>query len=83
MDKMKGAVIKNREPGFTFKRYKGGTKSLGDYLTDIKAPKRLRDYLPVIVLDKSVLAVLPYDIADSVAITNETRNIAYIKTERV
>ena len=83
MDKIRGAVIKNREPGFTFKRYKGGTKSLGDYLTDIKAPKRLRDYLPVIVLDKNVLAVLPYDIADSVAITEETKNIAYIKTERV
>ncbi len=81
MEKLKGSIIKNREHGFTFKRFKGGTKSLGDYLTDIKVPKRMRDYLPIIVKDKEVLAVLPYEIADSVAVTENTKEIAYIRAE--
>ena len=81
--KVEGAKIVKREKGMTFKRYKGGTKSLGDYLTDIKVPKRIRDYLPIIAKNQDVFAVLPYEIADKVAILNTTKRIAYIKTERV
>ena len=66
----------------SFKRYKGGTKSLGDYLTDIKVPKRMRDYLPILAKDQEVLAVLPYEISDQVAIGEDTKNIIYIKAER-
>ena len=82
MDKAKGAFIQPRKDKMTFKRYKGGTKSLGDYLTDIKAPKRIRDYLPIIAKENEVYAVLPYEIADCVAIDGDTKQIAYIKTER-
>ena len=81
--KVEGAKIVKREKGMTFKRYKGGTKSLGDYLTDIKVPKRLRDYLPIIVKNHDVCAVLPYEIADFVAINDKTKEVIYIKAERV
>ena len=85
MDKsmLEGAKIVKRQPGMMFKRYKGGTKSLGDYLTDIKVPKRIRDYLPIIVKNRDVCAVLPYEIADFVAINDKTKEIIYIKAERV
>ncbi len=83
LDKAKGAFIQQRQPKMTFKRYKGGTKSLGDYLTDIKAPKRIRDYLPIIAKNQDVYAVLPYEIADCVAIDEGTTRVAYIKTERI
>ena len=82
-DVIKDAKICQRTAGMTFKRYKGGTKSLGDYLTDIKAPKRIRDYLPIIAKNQDVFAVLPYEIADIVAINDKTKHVVYIKTERV
>ena len=82
-DVVKGAKITKRKEGVAFKRYKGGTKSLGDYLTDIKVPKRLRDYLPIIVKNQDVFAVLPYEIADKAAISSNTKEILYIKAERV
>ncbi|MBE5763292.1 MAG: tRNA lysidine(34) synthetase TilS [Clostridiales bacterium] len=83
LDVIKDTIICTREPGMTFKKYKGGTKSLGDYLTDIKVPKRLRDYLPIIAKNQDVYAVLPYEIADIVAITDKTKEVVYIKAERV
>ena len=83
LDAIKDTIICTREPGMTFKKYKGGTKSLGDYLTDIKVPKRLRDYLPIIAKNQDVYAVLPYEIADIVAITDKTKEVVYIKAERV
>ena len=81
-DKIKDAIITSRKSGMTFKRFKGGTKSLGDYLTDIKAPKRLRDFLPILAKGQDVLAVLPYEISDQVAIDDNTKNIIYMKAER-
>ncbi len=83
LDKIKDSIICQRTKGMTFKRYKGGTKSLGDYLTDIKAPKRIRDYLPIIAKNQDVFAVLPYEIADCVAINDGTKEVVYIKTERI
>ena len=83
LDAIKDTIICTREPGMTFKKYKGGTKSLGDYLTDIKVPKRIRDYLPIIAKNQDVYAVLPYEIADIVAITDKTKEVVYIKAERV
>ena len=83
MDKAKGAYIQARKQGMKFKRFKGGTKSLGDYLTDIKVPKRIRDYLPIIAKNDDVYAVLPYEISDFVAVDEQTKNVAYIKTVRI
>jgi tRNA(Ile)-lysidine synthase len=78
-----GCVFRFRMEGDMFKRYKGGTKSLSDYLTDIKAPLRLRNGLPLICRGSAVLAVFPYDISDDVKIDGETRNIIKLSCERI
>jgi tRNA(Ile)-lysidine synthase len=78
-----GCVFRFRREGDVFKRYKGGTKSLSDYLTDIRAPKRLRNGLPLICRGSTVLAVFPYDISDDVKVDGETQNIIKLSYERI
>ena len=78
LDKLSGCDIRNRKVGDTFKRYKGATKSLGDYLTDIKAPKRNRDNIVVLAKQDVVYALPQYEIADIVKIDADTKNIAYM-----
>lgn len=73
-----GALVRTRREGDKFKRYGGGTKSLGDYLTDKKIPLYLRDKLLVIAKDSIVYAVLGVEIADQVKIDEETKNIYLI-----
>ncbi|MDE6188988.1 MAG: tRNA lysidine(34) synthetase TilS, partial [Clostridia bacterium] len=78
LDKLKGCEIRNRRTGDSFKRFKGGNKSLGDFLTDIKAPKRLRDSV-IVIAKGSVVYLLPeYEIADCVKVEESTQNKAYI-----
>ncbi|MBD5086210.1 MAG: tRNA lysidine(34) synthetase TilS [Clostridiales bacterium] len=78
LDKLKGSVIRNRRQGDNFKRYKGGSKSLGDYFTDKKVPKRLRDNV-VVVAKESVVYLLPeYEISDYIKVDDSTINKAYI-----
>lgn len=74
----KNAVFRNKKDCDSFKRYGGGTKSLSDYLTDIKVPKRIRDKLPLICSGAKVLAVIPYDISEDVKIDADSRNIVKI-----
>lgn len=78
LDKVKGSVIRLRNAKDSFKKFKGGRKSLGDYLTDKKVPKRLRDDVIVIAKEEDILVVVNYEIADSVKIDENTKNIAYI-----
>lgn len=78
LDKLRGCEIRNRRVGDTFKRYKGGRKSLGDFLTDIKVPKRLRDGIIVIAKDGEVYLLPEYEIADCVKVDGDTKNKAYI-----
>ncbi|NLK17489.1 MAG: tRNA lysidine(34) synthetase TilS [Clostridiales bacterium] len=77
-----GAVIRPRREGDLFKRYKGGTKSLSDYLTDIKVPKRRRDSLPILAAGGRVLAVFPFDISDEIKVDDTTKRIFKIKIRR-
>jgi len=81
LDKLIGCVIRNRKTGDTFKRYKGGSKSLGDYLTDIKAPKRKRDALIVAAKESKVLLLPDYEISDWVKVDENTEQIAYISVK--
>ncbi|MDE7208752.1 MAG: tRNA lysidine(34) synthetase TilS [Clostridia bacterium] len=78
IDKLCGCEIRNRMAGDIFKRYKGATKSLGDYLTDIKAPKRIRDSIVVLAKENIVYALPQYEIADAVKIDESTKNVAYM-----
>ncbi len=72
------AVIRTRLDGDRFKRYGGGTKSLGDYLTDVKIPIYMRDKLLVIAKGSTVYAVLGVEIADEVEVDDKTENIYLI-----
>ena len=74
-DKACGAVFRYKRDGDVFKRFGGGTKSLGDYFTDTKLPVRIRDRVVVLARDKEVLAVLGVEISEKVKIDENTKNI--------
>lgn len=67
------SVVRTRREGDTFKRYKGGRKSLSDYLTDKKIPRSDRDRLLVLADGNEILMILGLEIADSVKLDNESR----------
>lgn len=81
-DKIKGAVVRLKQEKDSFKKFKGGRKSLGDFLTDKKIPKRKRNSIIVIAKDSEVLTVCGIEIADDVKIDENTKTIAYISIER-
>ncbi|MBQ9114818.1 MAG: tRNA lysidine(34) synthetase TilS [Clostridia bacterium] len=75
LDKVpEGAIVRTRKEGDKFKRFGGGTKSLGDYLTDIKIPLYMRDKLLLIAKDSTVYAVLGVEISDELKIDENTKN---------
>lgn len=75
LDKVpQGAVVRTRKEGDKFKRYGGGTKNLGDYLTDIKIPLYMRDKLLLIAKDSTIYAVLGVEISDEIKIDETTTN---------
>ncbi|MDE7337579.1 MAG: tRNA lysidine(34) synthetase TilS [Clostridia bacterium] len=78
LDKLDGCEIRNRRQGDVFKRFKGGSKSLGDYFTDAKIPKRLRDNVVVVAKDSVVYLLPEYEISDQVKVDENTLNKAYI-----
>ncbi len=59
-----GLVVRTRRDGDSFKRYKGGRKSLSDYLTDIKMPQAERAKLLVLAKDSEIYAVLGVEVSD-------------------
>ncbi len=73
-----GAVIRTRLEGDRFKRYGGGTKSLSDYLTDMKIPLYMREKLLVLAKDSTVYAVFGVEISDEVKVDDTTEQIYLI-----
>jgi tRNA(Ile)-lysidine synthase len=73
-----GAVVRTRQAGDRFRRYKGKEKSLSDYLTDIKLPLSGRNRLLVLAKGSEVYAVLGIEVADAVKIDKNTKNIIEI-----
>ncbi len=69
------AVIRYRRKGDVIAKFGGGSKSLGDFLTDKKVPKRKRDSLAVVASGKSVLAVAGVDISSSCRVTDATTEV--------
>lgn len=78
-----GAVIRTRREGDRFKRFKGGEKSLGDYLTDVGCPLHLRDNIPVVAVGSRVLVVCGMEISDEVKTDENTKETIYIDTKRL
>lgn len=80
------AVLRSRREGDIFTKFGGGTKTLGDYLTDKKIPLRLRGNLPVIASNGVILAVCGVEISDKIKaenIKNDTTNLYKITTEEL
>lgn len=71
----KNAVIRTKQNGDLFTKFGGGTKSLGDYLTDKKIPQRLRDNLPLLAVDNTVLAIFDVAISDKIKVDKTTKTI--------
>ena len=80
LDKIKGdAVIRLKQDGDTFTKFGGGSKSLGDYLTDKKVPLRLRESLPILASGKEVLAIFGVAISDKVKVDKDSKNIVKLE----
>jgi len=77
LDKIpQGAVIRFMRDGDKFKKFGGGTKSLGDFFTDKKIPLALRKKIPLVCDDKNVLIVGGVEISDDVKISERTKSTA-------
>jgi len=75
-DKVKeGTLIRQREDGDFIHKFGGGTKNLGDYLTDKKVPLRQRDSLYLVANKDEIYAVIGIDISSSVKIDYNSRKI--------
>ncbi len=80
LDKIpEGAVIRTRRDGDFICKFGGGTKSLGDFLTDKKVPLRTRDSLKVIADGSRILAVFGVEISADVKIDGNTKRAVALK----
>ena len=75
----KTAVIRKREDGDVFVKFGGGKKSLGDYFTDKKIAKRVRDEIPLIANGNDILAIFGVAVSDKIKVDGATRNIIRIR----
>ena len=64
--------------GDRFKKFGGGTKSLGDFFTDRKIRAEARKRIPLIADGSEILAVCGVEISDKIKITGETQQTVYI-----
>ncbi|MEG1663490.1 MAG: tRNA lysidine(34) synthetase TilS, partial [Clostridia bacterium] len=76
------AVLRHRQSGDCIEKFGGGTKSLGDFLTDKKVPLRKRDQLIVCADGQDILFVVGIEISKKVAIDGNTKNIVKITEDK-
>lgn len=77
------AVVRTRREGDRFKRFKGGEKSLGDYMTDAGIPRHRRDNVPLIAAGSEVLVVCGAEISDRVKTDENTKKKINIDIQRL
>ena len=59
-----------------------GSKKLKEYFIDKKIPQRMRDDIPVLAVGNQILAVADIEIADSLKVTDETKQLYKINYEK-
>ena len=69
------SIIRTKQAGDKFTKFGGGTKSLGDFMTDKKIPNRIRDTTPLLCDGNNVLAIFGYAISDIIKVDENTKNI--------
>lgn len=75
-------VIRYRKNGDVIHKFGGGSKSLGDFMTDKKISNRLKDRLPIIARENEVLYVGGTSISSLVKINDKTNIIYKITMEK-
>ncbi|MCL2630277.1 MAG: tRNA lysidine(34) synthetase TilS [Firmicutes bacterium] len=68
------SVIRARTAGDSFKKFKGGTKPLAEYLSDIKLTKRERSELLVVAKGHKIYNILGVEISDEIKVDSSTTN---------
>ncbi len=77
------AVWRFRREGDTFAPLGlGGTKKLKEYFIDKKIPQRMREQIPVLAVGNQILVVADIEIADSIKVTDETKQLYKINYEK-
>lgn len=71
-----GTVIRRIRQGDFIKKFGGGSKSVGDFLTDNKVPLRKRDGIVVAAKGSEVFAIFGVEISSEVKLDKDTK-IAY------
>ncbi|MBC8570066.1 tRNA lysidine(34) synthetase TilS [Zongyangia hominis] len=76
------ARIRNRKPGDSIRLMgRGVTKTLKKLLQEAGIPAQVRDRIPVLTDDNKVLWVFGFGCDESVAVTEETQRILWVKME--
>lgn len=78
----KDAVLRYRREGDFIRKFGGGTKSFGDFLTDRKVPLRLRDGITVCASGSEILFAAGLDISSRLKIDDDTETIIRITTDK-
>ena len=73
------AVIRFRRDGDLFTKFGGGTKPLAEYLTDVKIPLRMRDFIPVIADGNDVLAIIGVAISQKIKVDEKATQVIQIQ----
>lgn len=73
------AVLRGRRSGDRFTSFGGHSKSLGDYFTDIKLPRRKRDALTLVACGNEILIIKGIEISSSVKVDEDTKDIYTIQ----
>ena len=71
-------VVRTRKDGDYISKFGGGTKSLGDYLTDKKIPLRVRNSILVGAKDSEVFFICGVEISSKVAVEEKSKKIIKI-----
>lgn len=74
-DNFESLDIRLRKNGDKIQKFGGGSKSLGDFLTDKKVPLRFRDRLPVVADGKNVVCVCGVEISECAKVLENSENI--------
>ncbi len=82
-DNLSGLEIRQRKQGDRIEKFGGGSKSLGDFLTDKKVLLRLRDRLPVIANGNQVICVCGVEIAEQAKVTDKSKEIYKINLKSI
>lgn len=84
LDKVRGdLIVRNRKPGDRFIPFgMKGSKKIKDYFIDEKIPKDLRDKIPLILDNESILWVIGYRTDEKYRINDDTRHVLKISYEK-